>query len=163
MDNRKPNTKCSLCAKEIYRKPSQIKINDAVYCSQTCYGISRRKETGCKICNTPIVAKLNKLTCSEKCYNAYRSQLNKEHRWGRKPRDNSEVNTKQARQKFINERGNKCELCPYNKTEVLNVHHIVERCNGGTNHKTNLIVICPTCHAEIHAGLRTLEGQPIIK
>lgn len=158
-NSRKPNTKCSICPKEIYRKPSQIKINQAVYCGKACYGVSKRKEKGCKICNTPIVARLNKLTCSRECYKTYRTQLNNEHCWGRKPRDNSEVNTKQARQKFIKERGSKCELCPYNKPEVLNVHHIIERCNGGTNHKTNLIVICPTCHAEIHAGLRTLEGQ----
>lgn len=147
----------------MYRRPTQLKQNSTVFCSKACYGKSCRKEVGCKVCNKPILASLNKLTCSEECYNVYRAQLNKEHRWGRKPRDNSEVNTKQARQKFIKERGNKCELCPYSKPEVLNVHHIVERCNGGTNHKTNLIVICPTCHAEIHVGLRTSEGQPIIK
>lgn len=156
---RNPNTKCSICDKEIYRRPFQLKESSAVFCGKICYGKSRRKETGCKICDKPILSSLNKLTCSKECYDVYRNQLNKEHNWGRKPRSNDEVNTKQARQKFIKERGNKCELCAYNIAEILNVHHIIERCNGGTNEKSNLIVICPNCHAEIHAGIKILKME----
>jgi hypothetical protein len=74
---RTPNTECSICNKKIYRRPTQLKQSSAVYCSKACYGKSCRKETGCKICNTPIAAKLNKLTCSEECYKIYRAKLNK--------------------------------------------------------------------------------------
>lgn len=30
----------------------------------------------------------------------------------------------------------------------LEVHHIVERCNGGSNDPDNLIVLCSDCHNE---------------
>ena len=34
----------------------------------------------------------------------------------------------------------------------LHVHHIVFRSNGGSNVPSNLITLCETCHADLHAG-----------
>ena len=42
----------------------------------------------------------------------------------------------------------KCYFCGYDK--VLSEHHIIRKCDGGTNEKNNIIIICPNCHALIH-------------
>ena len=34
--NRKPNTNCDLCNKEIYRRPSTLLINNGKFCSRSC-------------------------------------------------------------------------------------------------------------------------------
>lgn len=48
--------------------------------------------------------------------------------------------------------GYKCKVC--SGTEDLEVHHIVPVSRGGTNHKTNLITLCSTCHHKRHKHLR---------
>ena len=152
---RNPNTKCSICEKEIYRRPSQL--DKQVFCSRECYGISCRKEIKCLICSKEILSGLNKKTCSEKCYKEYRIILNKKHKWRINKNPDNVVRSKVARVRFIEERGNRCELCSYNNApQILNIHHIIERCNGGTDEKDNLLVVFPNCHSEIHAGLREI-------
>lgn len=49
-------------------------------------------------------------------------------------------------------RGVVCEICKFSKTNILVVHHVIERCNGGSDNLENLKLICPNCHAEIHYG-----------
>ena len=46
---RKPNCKCHICEKEIYRRPSQIKASK-VFCSIICTGIDQRKIKKCPVC-----------------------------------------------------------------------------------------------------------------
>lgn len=41
-----------------------------------------------------------------------------------------------------------CECC--GKNELLEIHHIISKCFGGTNKKENLIQICSSCHSKIH-------------
>lgn len=43
--------------------------------------------------------------------------------------------------------------CGYDKTECLVIHHVVERAQGGLDHRENLLWICPYCHEEIHRGV----------
>ena len=50
--------------------------------------------------------------------------------------------------------GYKCRKCG-NKTH-LEVHHIVQRKDGGTNHRDNLVTLCHDCHAALHRGEFTL-------
>lgn len=48
---------------------------------------------------------------------------------------------------LIDRRGRKCELCGYSEhPEILEVHHIIPRCDGGKNEDSNLQVLCPNCH-----------------
>ncbi len=42
-----------------------------------------------------------------------------------------------------------CSICGWNKASC-DIHHIVHRKHGGTNDNSNLIVVCPNCHREIH-------------
>ena len=53
-----------------------------------------------------------------------------------------------------------CQMCdrkedPNHKT--FQIHHIVFKCKGGSNHPSNLMLVCPECHALIH------KCQPPIK
>lgn len=45
-----------------------------------------------------------------------------------------------------------CQNCGYNRV-ACDIHHIIERKNGGTDDNDNLIVLCPNCHREAHNGL----------
>ena len=51
--------------------------------------------------------------------------------------------------------GYKCRKCG-SKTH-LEVHHIVQRKDGGTNHRDNLVTLCHDCHAALHRGEFTLR------
>lgn len=46
--------------------------------------------------------------------------------------------------------GRCCCLCRRFRPTLLQVHHVVERSNGGTNDPDNLIAICITCHSDVH-------------
>ena len=142
---RNPNTVCMVCAKEIYRRPSEIEINNGrVFCSPICYGIGCRKEKPCAICKKPILAGLNKKTCSRSCANIQRTGIR--YHLG-SPR--SKVKSQQALKiKLLKARGKKCEKCDYSKYEILQVHHKDRDRNN--NDPTNLALICPNCHYEEH-------------
>lgn len=47
-------------------------------------------------------------------------------------------------------RGGVCEKCKHANFAILNAHHIVEVCNGGTDDLDNLLLLCPNCHALEH-------------
>jgi hypothetical protein len=42
-----------------------------------------------------------------------------------------------------------CSICGWDKSSC-DVHHIIEKCNGGTNDHDNLVCVCPNCHRVIH-------------
>lgn len=48
-----------------------------------------------------------------------------------------------------------CEACDWSHpmpeaTKVMHVHHVVPISRGGDNEETNLILLCPNCHAVAH-------------
>ena len=140
---RKPNTKCSICGKKIYRRPFQINSGQ-VFCGLVCRGISCRKEKPCAVCGKMIMSKFNKKTCGRACANIQRTGI-KYHLGS--PRD--KVKSQQAlKLRLLKERGKKCEKCNYNKYEILQVHH--KDRNRDHNELNNLELICPNCHYEEH-------------
>ena len=51
-----------------------------------------------------------------------------------------------------------CQHCKgKNKDPRIEVHHIVFRCNNGSDDADNLICLCKTCHDALHNGLLTLK------
>lgn len=51
-----------------------------------------------------------------------------------------------------------CQCC--HKSGIpLQVHHIVYRTNGGSNHEDNLITLCESCHKGIHEGIKRLPKK----
>lgn len=146
---RKPNTVCIVCGKAIYKRPSQIKLNHGnVFCSSNCYGIYNRRESPCIVCGKPILAQLNKKTCSRECANKNRAGI--KYKQGSLK---DKVKTYIALKKRLSEsRGTICEVCGYSKFEILQVHHIDH--NRQNNELRNLKLICPNCHFESHYNER---------
>lgn len=139
---RNPNTKCSICGKEIYRRPIEIK-RGKVFCSVTCAGIRCRKEKPCIICKKLILAGLNKKTCSRSCANIHRAGI--KYKIGR-PKDKAKT-FRVIKLRLLEEK-NSCARCAYNKYEILQVHH--KDRNRNNNRLENLELICPNCHYEEH-------------
>ena len=50
--------------------------------------------------------------------------------------------------KEIIERDQYCQRC--NKSSDMNVHHIIQGCDGGEDTHDNLITLCAGCHLEWH-------------
>lgn len=46
--------------------------------------------------------------------------------------------------------GRRCCICRRFRPTKLQVHHIVERSEGGSNDEDNLIVTCFSCHSDVH-------------
>lgn len=61
----------------------------------------------------------------------------------------------------------KCHLCLVNNNihqkvkkrfrSIIEIHHLIERNDGGTNTPENLIPICSNCHSKVHEGLIKLD------
>lgn len=143
---RKPNTKCKVCLKPIYRRPSVLQVNGQnVFCSQVCYGISCRKEIVCPVCSKKFLAGLNKKTCSRECANKNRAGMG--YKMGRQRKD--KVKTfRLLKQRLMEQRGPSCEICKYDKIPILQIHHIDR--NRQNNDLSNLRLLCPNCHYEAH-------------
>lgn len=142
---RRPNSKCSICEKAIYRRPGVLKAHDGkAFCSQACYGKSCRQEVPCPVCGKLLLSGLNKKTCSRECSNKYRAGI--KYKIGR-PRDKAKT-AYLLKLRLLETRGKKCEKCNYNKTEILQVHH--KDRNRENNKLENLELICPNCHFEEH-------------
>ena len=140
---RKPNTKCLVCGKSIYRRPVEM-ARGRVFCGQKCYGTANRKETPCVVCGTPILASANAKTCSRSCANIHRAGM---HYKTGSPRDKVK-DQRSIKLRVFASKGEKCELCGYNKKGILNVHHKDK--NRQNNDLSNLELLCPNCHAEKH-------------
>lgn len=150
---RKPNTRCSNCKKDIYKRPAQIKrTSGRVFCSMACYGISCRKELPCLVCGTLILGGLNKKTCSRVCANKHRTGI--QYKINR-PKDKVK-SQKYLKVRLLEIRGKKCERCEYSKHEILQVHHIDR--NRSNNDLSNLLLICPNCHYEEHHKRKSLKS-----
>ncbi len=53
------------------------------------------------------------------------------------------------RRKILLDRGNKCLKCGWSKGRC-DIHHVVQKADGGTDNEDNLIIVCPNCHRLIH-------------
>ena len=142
---RKSNTKCFVCSKAIYRRPSVLALSKGrAYCNQTCYGKSCRKETPCIVCGSPILAGAHKKTCNRVCANKNRVGISYKRN---RPKDKVK-HYRLLKKKMVTERGGRCERCKYENYEILHIHH--KDRNRSNNSLKNLELICPNCHAEEH-------------
>ena len=146
---RNPNCSCKHCGKEIYRRPNQIE-NGLVFCSTSCTGkFSRTNEKSCPICGKIIFGKSK--TCSRTCSNKNRYGI----KYDGLNKKNNANKSKILKESLSKIRGGICEKCSNENYSILQVHHIIERCNGGTNDPNNLLLLCPNCHMTEHLGYST--------
>ena len=55
-----------------------------------------------------------------------------------------------------------CQCCKgKHKDSKLEVHHIVFRSQGGSDDESNLIVLCHTCHSNLHNGKVTINPKEV--
>jgi len=62
------------------------------------------------------------------------------------------------RDAVLREAGYRCAVPTCHTTLAIDVHHIVEVYKGGGNEPSNLLALCPTCHALYHRGVITQES-----
>ncbi len=151
---RKPNTYCQFCKQGIYRRPVEMAAG-RVFCSQTCFGKSNRKESPCVVCGNPILASQNKKTCSRACSNINRSGIT--YKMG-SPRDKAK-DMRAIKLHVIALRGPVCERCGYDKVEILHIHH--KDRNHTNNESSNLELVCPNCHYEEHYLEKSWLGDKV--
>lgn len=59
---------------------------------------------------------------------------------------------------IFQEAQSQCPFCGERDVNVLEIHHITERADNGTNDPHNLILLCSNCHSKITSGaITTLE------
>lgn len=146
---RNPNSECAHCHAPLYRRPWQLAKGE-VFCSVACSNYRKKVVIQCSVCGVVVPTRKRAKTCSRTCAN--KSRLGSKYNNGR-PNDivHKSVKTRQA---LVAERGGKCNRCPFTVIEILHVHHIVERCNGGTDEHSNLELLCPNCHTWHHYLLK---------
>lgn len=65
-------------------------------------------------------------------------------------RSRQETKNQNVRRPIMRRAGNKCEICCLDFWKILVLHHIVPVSLGGPADLTNLIALCPNCHALVH-------------
>jgi len=99
----------------------------------------------CVICGKEFTPKYNnnqKIYCSTECYRQSIVSIlgNVEYK------------------KIIMERdGNKCVMCQ--SIELLEVHHVKTKLDGGSDMPSNLVTLCYSCHRQLHKEFRKLNKQ----
>lgn len=142
---RKPNTKCVICGKVLYRRPCALeKSGGRAFCGQLCYGFACRKGKPCIICGKSILASLHRKTCSRSCSN--KNRVGVKYKVNR-PHDKVKYQ-RGLKIRLLRARGKNCERCGYAKFEILQVHH--KNRDRDNNNLENLELICPNCHCEEH-------------
>jgi hypothetical protein len=128
---------CVRCGAEFFATASSTQR----YCSGSCGAKDRVMEVHTRIC--PMCKKEyvttksdNRKTCSKECGNKYRGR------------------PKAAVRLIKTETLTSCSLCGYDKhINILERHHIDrDRTN---NNLSNILILCPNCHAEVHLESRT--------
>ena len=155
MVNRKPNTVCSRCHKDIYRRPSQIQ-SGPVFCSLLCHGHEQRKSRQCSICEKEFYGRKN--NCSRSCANKARTGIS----YTKENAFNKAYKGKVLKELVAKRCDGKCERCKENNYAILQVHHKKERHKGGGDTLSNLELLCPNCHASHHMGRSLYKIQKMI-
>ena len=87
----------------------------------------------------------------------------------KKPKKSQSSSTKYVRDPevvawILNFANGICECCkkpaPFNKedgTSFLEVHHLKQLADGGSDTTTNAIAVCPNCHRELHFGVNKVN------
>jgi hypothetical protein len=84
---------------------------------------------------------------------------------GKQYQEGSQLGFNNVKAYVLHRDSHKCQLCGGRSKEPrLNVHHIVQRSQGGSDRPNNLITLCKKCHTKLHEGkLRSNQIQLNVK
>jgi len=146
-------TVCKICGKEFNIKPGKV-LSHGNCCSRACVKIDNKrkgKNFNCATCGKEFYRAPSRIVgnktgmffCSKKCQAAKLNTGGENHPkagYGGKCT---------YRKRALEAYGSVCAKCGYSKYEiVLDVHHIDK--DRKNNKVDNLVVLCPTCHMELH-------------
>lgn len=160
--------KCSNCGKKFLKALRFIKPDVKNYCSHKCAsaGLRKRITLKCAMCNklferVPSKIKNSKsglYFCSRPCKDKAQCIIE-----GYKEIQPSHYGKGITTYRSIafREYDAKCEICRYdNHPEILEVHHIDG--NRENNELSNLIILCPNCHAALTYKHAVLKHRKLI-
>jgi len=158
---------CDHCAQP-FSKPNNeinrsIRLRRKQYCSHACSGLARsalprvqsEPNTICAFCGkTFYKKKSSKNSTKNNVYFCCRAHKDQAQRIGgikeiMPPHYGTATSPSYYRPLAFANYAHECAQCGYNKyPDVLCVHHI--DCDRTHNTLDNLVILCPTCHVEIH-------------
>jgi 5-methylcytosine-specific restriction endonuclease McrA len=167
--------KCLQCQKEFEpdgsalrrRKTGKSKsLNEGKFCSRTCGAqynklskiIIHKPNSTCSYCNKKFYIQPSHKTksksglyfcCREHKDLAQRIEFDLQEIWP----DHYNNGNSSSREILLRNKNNKCELCGFDKLEILQVHHI--DLNRKNNKLENLQLLCPNCHYTVHFNTKT--------
>jgi len=150
--------KCKHCGKEFKALLKEIKRGNAKFCSRSCSSSQKQQKEPNVVC----------ANCGKSFYKSQSKQKNSKsgiffccrvckdqsQRIGgiskiMPPHYGTADGIYSYRQTTLNNREHVCEDCGYKKhTKILVVHHVDH--NRLNNEDSNLIILCPNCHAVRH-------------
>jgi len=135
----KPNCKCFICGKEIYRVP--CRLSDHSCCSIACR---------------------NKYFSGERSF-VWKGGVSKDKVYiNKRTRENEKRRRKEYKQRAVNLLGGKCSVCGYDKClAALQFHHVEKKektlkdimCGSWAKIEAEIkkcILVCANCHFELH-------------
>lgn len=163
-----PRTTCKNCSILFDALQADLNRGRAQFCSISCSsrfaGEQRRAErvnnAVCAFCDVEFYRAPSKLKnsksglsfCGRECKERAQSDIS----FGISP---AHYGGKKSvyRSLALKHYGPSCKVCGYDNASVVQVHHRDK--DRENNELENLVVLCPTCHVEVHKGFRRLEDQ----
>lgn len=155
---------CATCNKEFEARAAEVKRGNGHFCSLQCFASrarpAKKPNTICSWCGASFykkesakrAVKHGHYFCGRPCKEAAQSDPS----FGiSPPHYGTGGGAYDYRSRALEAHGSVCSGCGYDRyPEVLHVHHINK--NRQNNELSNLAVLCPTCHREVHVGHRTV-------
>lgn len=151
---------CDYCQKQYEKRKKDVNYNNKHgyknLCSKECLSLSRYSAitTNCFKCGKRVSktlanaarSKSGRYYCSRSCSASANNSIHK--KGSNHPNYNGGLAS--YRKRALEYYGSKCAFCDYSIKAVLQVHH--KDRDRKNNDLTNLVVLCPTHHKEIHVG-----------
>ena len=112
----------------------------------------------CPVCGNLFDGRFNKVYCCPQCARKASTEKAYENIMKR-----SAIKAKQNPDLLVAYES-QCAVCGWHLPTSIHhhqrgceFHHIIPVCEGGSNEEGNLVLLCPNCHKEAHAGLISRE------
>jgi len=145
--------KCHYCKQTFQARLKEIKRGFGRYCSQTCASKSNNAlreyeshdpNTNCANCDKPLYRKPSRIKkwtiffCTKHCQHEYRVKNRQIPDYTGQQRKRFSIACKDIY-------GEICEICQWGKARC-DTHHVIQRCNQGTDDVSNGMILCPNHH-----------------